>query len=238
MVLTSLRFSVATIVFGLIYFKKINFKNRETIQGGIVLGVLMFLGYGFQTLGLMYTTAARSGFITFSYALYVPFLQYYFLKKKPVMGNLIGLFFVAIGVAVLSNPESAKVNVGDILTLCSAIVFAFYVVFIAKYTTNGDPTTLTLLQFIIPAILAACASPFVETPFIIWSDAVLLSVAYLAVPGTIICIYLMNINQRETSPMRAVIIYDMEPLFAVVLAVFLLNETLDGAELIGISCII
>lgn len=46
----------------------------------------MFFGYGFQNLGLSYSTASRTGFITYSFALYVPLLQFLILKKSPIAG--------------------------------------------------------------------------------------------------------------------------------------------------------
>ena len=76
LLLMGIRFLTAFLFFTLInriHFFRI---SKTTFRNGVILGVLMFLGYGLQTIGLQYTSASRSGFITYFYALLTPFFQY------------------------------------------------------------------------------------------------------------------------------------------------------------------
>ena len=59
-----LRFGFSAILFAIIVWPQAFRISREVLWKGLLLGVLLWTGYCFQTIGLNYTTAARSGFIT------------------------------------------------------------------------------------------------------------------------------------------------------------------------------
>ena len=238
LMLLAVRFGAAFILFSLFYFRKFAFYGRKTIYNGLILGVLMFLGYGFQTIGLNYTSASKAGFITFTYALFVPFLQYYILKRKPVLGNILGLVVVFAGLWIISNPTGGSFNIGDFITFGSAISYSFYIIYLDKITKVESPALMTAIQFLVTALLGLIASIIFEEPYIKLSTSFIFSIVYLVVLGSIFCIYMMNLYQKETTPMRAVLIYSLEPVFAVVFAIFLLNESFTGREFLGSSLIL
>ncbi|HQD41910.1 MAG TPA: EamA family transporter, partial [Bacillota bacterium] len=59
-----LRFGIAVLMLLLFSIKKLPGLDRVTIKNGAILGLLLFIGYAFQTVGLNYTTASNSAFIT------------------------------------------------------------------------------------------------------------------------------------------------------------------------------
>lgn len=74
----------------IIYFSGKNNKDAEakpkadlktTIKSGIMAGCILFIAASFQQVGLIYTTAAKAGFITSLYIVLVPILGI-FLKQK------------------------------------------------------------------------------------------------------------------------------------------------------------
>ncbi|HKZ21617.1 MAG TPA: EamA family transporter, partial [candidate division Zixibacteria bacterium] len=58
------RFFIATLVVRLIFADKYKVIPKETIRAGIILGIFLFFGFAFQTLGLRLTSASKSAFIT------------------------------------------------------------------------------------------------------------------------------------------------------------------------------
>src|SRR5690606_38503305 len=65
-----LRFGVGAAVLAPIAGRSLG--DRVALRGGLQLGSILFLGYALQTAGLVYTTPARSGFITGMCVVLVP----------------------------------------------------------------------------------------------------------------------------------------------------------------------
>ena len=227
---------------------------------GAVIGLGMLAGYAGQTIGLQYTTAARSGFITFTFALYIPFLQFFILGKKPGLGNLIGLFAVMYGLSFITDPASTRLsfqefsplrilrvgrelltggmNTGDLFTLAGAVGYAFYVVLLDKATRVCHPGAVTVVQMLSCGVFALCLAFVVEEPYLHLSPRFFLSMAYLVVLGSVLALALMNWFQRELSPLRAVLIYALEPVFAALIGWLAFREGMNVREITGALCIL
>jgi drug/metabolite transporter (DMT)-like permease len=238
LMLLTVRFGASFIIFTAIYFRKFRFNGKRTIINGIILGILMFIGFAAQTVGLDYTTASRAGFITFTFALFVPFLQVYFLKKKPLFGNILGLVIVFSGLWIISNPTGGAFNVGDLIMFLAAVGYAFFIIFLDIFNKKENPEIMTAIQFFVTAVLALIFSYIFEEPFINFSRDFIFSILYLVVLGSVFCLYMMNIYQKDTTPMRAVLIYSLEPVFGVVFAIILLGESFSAKEIIGSALIL
>lgn len=207
--------------------------DRSEVFHGLLLGGLLFVGLGSQTFGLQFTTVAKSSLFTYCYALLIPGLQYLVARKRLVVGNLIGLAVVVAGMYAFTSPESGALNAGDWVTLAGAGVFAFYIVYLDRFSSQDDAVLLTLLQFATTAILALVSSLALERPRVVASAGLLVAIGYLSVAGSVVAVYLMSRFQKETSPTRAVIIYALEPLFAVLFGFLLLGENLGPSQIAG-----
>jgi drug/metabolite transporter (DMT)-like permease len=64
MMFLTLRFTTAAIILFPFVFKKLKKMNSYAVKGGLILGFLYFGGFAAQTIGLKYTSATKSGFIT------------------------------------------------------------------------------------------------------------------------------------------------------------------------------
>ncbi len=233
-----IRCSVAALLFAGLFFRRLKKHIAGSLRAGLLLGLLMYLGLGLQTVGLAHTTASRSGFITYVYALIVPFLQVFFLKKRPAAGSIIGLLTVITGLYILTNPGGGPIMIGDFLTLGSAIAYAFYITFLNTHTRGRDVIVLTGMQFAVTGALALVTSPLIESPFLRVTPNLLWGIAYLALLGSMLATYVMTRFQKHTTPVRATLIYAMEPIVAVIIASLLLNETFSGAEWAGAALIV
>ncbi|HWI55078.1 MAG TPA: EamA family transporter, partial [Desulfobacteria bacterium] len=60
----SLRFGLATLIMIAAANKRLLHTSFKTVLKGILVGLMLFSGYAFQTFGLKYTTASNTGFIT------------------------------------------------------------------------------------------------------------------------------------------------------------------------------
>ena len=79
----TLRFSFALFFLALIYWRHFKYINTKTVKTGTLIGLILFGGYAFQTVGLKYTGPATAGFITGLAVVLVPIISALYLKKCP-----------------------------------------------------------------------------------------------------------------------------------------------------------
>ena len=231
------RFAAAFILFSVIFSGRMRRIDGKGLLRGTILGLLMFLGYGLQTMGLELTSVAKSSLFTYTFALYVPPLQVLLTGKRISGGSLFGLGIVIGGILLFTSPKVDGINTGDLLTLVSAMAFGVQIVLLDRFSRESDPAALTAVQFLVIALLSWAGSAARHEAAAAWSPPFLWSIAYLSVLGSVAAIYFMNRFQRDTTPTKAVIIYAMEPVFSVLVAAVVLSETLGLNEIAG-GCLI
>ncbi len=247
----TIRFVIAGIILFPFMLKK-RF-DKKSLLSGILLGVLLFLGFALQTVGLKYTAATKSGFLTGTAVILVPVLQFIIEKRPPKKGVIIGAFIVMLGVTFLSSGGSSVLtllsdfgtnfNFGDGLTLLCAIFFALYIIYIDMETIKYDFLILLFLQIVTVAFLGIIFSFLfnqtgVEEIKISISNKSLFAIFYTSVFATLITTALQTKYQKNVTPAKAGIIFALEPLFAAIFAFFLLDEKLSNFGYIGAALII
>ena len=127
-------------------------------KNAAVLGILNYIAYAAQTIGLEYTTVAKSSLVTYLFSVLTPPLQYLITGKKPTAGNITGLLIVFTGMMIITSPRAEGINFGDILTLASALSYALYIVYIDVYSSAEDAGFLVTVQFLITGVIGSCRS--------------------------------------------------------------------------------
>ncbi len=234
----AIRFGTASIIFPLIYRKNYFSMDKATFKGGVFLGVLLMIGFAFQTVGLKYTTSSKSAFITGLLVAFTPIAQAVIKKKMPSRGSLIGVGLVAVGLFLLTSPSGQGFNIGDILTLFCAISYAVYIVYLDIFSKKHDVSKLTLLQLFITSLLAIAAAPFLETMEVHITTGLIWALLYTSILATVFATYLQTKYQRDITPVRAAIIYSMEPVLANVIAFFAFGEFVGSVGAVGGALIV
>jgi drug/metabolite transporter (DMT)-like permease len=227
--------SICLIVFGR-NFKQI---NLQILRSGIVLG--LFLGGGFllQTLGLKYTTVSKSAFITGVSVVLTPVVFWFVEKRKISYWQICGVIIVILGLWLFTQPDFNNINIGDFLTLLSTFFWAFYITYMDVFTKGRsdfkETSLLVILQFI-------AALPFAIIYFFAFESSQILLVAdvnllYSLLYNAIIASFFLTIIhtsvQRYTTPVKAALIFSLEPVIASYLAFLFMNEVLNTIEFIG-----
>lgn len=248
MLFVATRFAIATfILFVILLFRKKRF-DKKAFLPGIFLGVLLYIAFVTQTIGLKFTTATNSGFITGSAVVMVPFLEFFIKRKKPSRTAAIGTVLVFIGIVFLSSGGSSithfleqfgqNFNIGDALTLVCALACAFHIVYIDIISSNHDNSTLLITQLTTVCILALISAFLfagfsVEPLRVNISNYLVFGILYTSIFTTLVTIALQTKFQKNVTPTQAGIIYSLEPIFAAVFAFFLLAEKISMFGLIG-----
>lgn len=206
--------------------------RRATLIVGCVLGILLFAASAFQQIGIGYTTAAKSGFITALYIVMIPVIGLFMGKR---IGKLvwIGVAMALVGLCLLCLKDDLSVNVGDLITLGCALVFSFHIIVVDKYAGNINPVLLSAIQFGVGALLALPFMLLTENPTMDGIFACWTSILYAAVCSGAIGYTLQVVGQKYTEPTLASLLLCLESVFAALGGWLLLGQSLTLRELIG-----
>ncbi len=244
--LISTRFLVAGIIFWIIYRKKISFSKR-VIKNGSIIGLANGAAMLLQVIGLQYTTASNSGFLTATYILFLPFIELALWKKKITKKVYTSVIVAFAGVILLSVSDFSALsfNKGDIYTLGCGLTFAFQIFFISHYTRKENIYSLLFVQFIVSGLIGLAymgveASLFGVYPNIagVYDIEPLLYLIFLAVFATFVPFSLQFVVQKRIGPTIAALAYLLEPIFTVILAVAILSEYFGLQTAVGIILIL
>ena len=82
-----------------------------TIKAGAELGLYTTLGFAFQSIGLLTTTASKSAFLLYLNVKFVPFLALLVLGRRITKSTFLSAFLALCGTALLST-DGGPLNQG------------------------------------------------------------------------------------------------------------------------------
>jgi drug/metabolite transporter (DMT)-like permease len=206
--------------------------RKTVIGGGLLAGIAIFLGASLQQVGLVYTTAAKAGFITGLYVVLVPILGLFFGQRTHA-GTWLGALMAAGGLYLLSVNEGFGIAFGDLLELAGALMWAAHVLLIGWLSPKMDSSKLALVQY------AACSALSLLTGFVFetMTLAAIRQAAWPILYGGVLSVgvayTLQVVAQRQAHPAHAAILLSLEAVFAAVGGWLILNESLPLRGLIG-----
>lgn len=235
----TLRFAIAVIFVYLVWYYKINRISKRTFLFGTVLGIFYAGGFFFQTIGLQYTTVTKSAFITGLSVVLTPFVYKMIEAKKITFWQKIGIITATIGLIKFTNPSFEYLNLGDLLTFISTFFWAFYLVFMNKYTAGTSSFDYTIqlvfIQFVIVLLFGILGSLIFEVKawFLKFESNLIFSLLYNGIIASILLTTIHTSVQKHTTPVKAALIFSLEPVFAGIFAYLIFSEILNTSELVG-----
>lgn len=219
-------------------------KRKQTLPGSkrsfgrlvvvsLLLGLMLAIAANLQQIGLMYTTAAKSAFLTALYILLVPIAGLFFGKKtRPSLWLCVGIALV--GLYLLSIKEGdLSINKGDLMTLACALAFTVQILLIDKLSGDYHPLTLCCGEFIFATLFSLIPMALTEG----FSFKGLLPAWYCIFYGGAIsggvAYCLQILGQRHLPPAHASLIMSFESVFGALGGALLLGERLNVREYIG-----
>lgn len=233
----SLRFALGSFCLLLIFVPA--FRNARSgdvwrgLRGGATAGVFLWLGFVLQTLGLKYTSAGNSGFLTGLYIVLVPLISAAVYRRWPLVRELVGILIATSGMVILTLPSvnrSFQLNKGDVLTLGCAVAFACHLLVLGYYSQREQFEAVALGQIACAAALSTISLTW-EPPKAVWSTPVILAILITAVLATALAFALQTWAQQYTTPTRTALVLALEPVFALATAVS------SGGEALTISAV-
>lgn len=239
----AVRFLLAALLLGSWLFilerKQLALLNKKILFSGVIIGLWLFMGYAFQTVGLLYTTSSKAGFITGLSVVMVPLFSIILLKQRPSRNAIIGVLVATVGLYLLTMTDMAALNKGDLFVFFCAIGFAMHIIFTGKFSKEYPTLLLTVIQIGTVAVCSAVFAFIFEdyklalNPSVLFSSDVFLALFITSVFATALAFFAQTKFQKFTTPTRVALIFAMEPVFAAATAFIWIQERLSTSAMIG-----
>lgn len=242
----AVRYTIASLVLGVIFWRRIKNFTVETLKASFVIACFLFLGTSLQTLAVRYSTPGRITFLSASYCVMIPFVAWLWLRERPKVKHLWAALFCLIGIYFVSHANQAssiaytpqQFVIGDTLSIASGLVYACHIVSVSKYTKDHDMIQLTVFPFIFAAMMSWLSSWFLEdTSHLTFDKSGILQLVYLALFCSALALLLQTNAQKHANPTLVGLLLSLESIFGVIIPVVMGIESLNSMILIGFAFI-
>lgn len=234
------RFGFATILMLFLSYDRFKNISKETIISGVLLGIVLFAGYGTQTYALVFSASSMVAFLTGLFVIFVPIISFFFLKETIKKNVIIASMVSFTGLYLLTMSGTLVFGTGEILGSACAFFIALHLIMTGKLSKDVDIFLVVLIQFLVITFLSLCSSLSFESVTIniqfdyAFIKAVLITSIFATVYGFII----QTSMQQEVSSSKTAIIFTLEPLCAAFYGVYMGGESLLTIQIIGAGLII
>jgi drug/metabolite transporter (DMT)-like permease len=238
-----IRFLIAAgvLILWLIFFerKQLRLINKKLIFTGMFIGFWLFLGYATQTMGLLYTTSSKAGFITGLNVVLVPLFSMILLKQTLSKNAIFGVVIATFGLFFLTAIDISGLNIGDVLVFICSISFALHIIFTGKFTDKFPTLLLTIIQLSTVSILSIVSSLLFENwraslvPAVLLSRNVVIALFITSVFATALAFLAQTNFQKFTTTTRVALIFTMEPVFAAITGFIWAHDRLTLSAILG-----
>lgn len=241
-VLVGWRFFLASGLMFLVFHRRIRATmDRSTLAAGVTLGVLYYLAFWAQTIGITDTTPGKNAFLTGASCVMVPFIYWLISKRRPTIINILTAIVCFVGIGLVSLEDtSLSLRFGDAMTLLGAVFFAGHIAFLGRFAGGKDVMSLTFLQFFTTGVLGIIGGGLESGSIFFSEDAgmdIFAKAAFLTVFSTFGACTLQNAAQVHIPPNQTALILSLESVFGVLFSVLLYGEMLTLRVIIGFAVI-
>lgn len=208
--------------------------DRRTFwTGGLLCGVLLFLGMITQQIGLVYTTVGKAGFITTTYVVLVPLLGIFLGRRIglrmwiAVLLALAGLYFLCV------KQGEFSIGLGDSIVLLCAFFYTIQITCVDYYVQKIDSIQLNFMQMAVCAVLGIIVAVVFEDPSWVNLLAAALPILYAGVCSSAMGFTFQTVAQEHVSPTVASLIMSLESCISAIAGWLLLGQVLNNRELWG-----
>lgn len=229
-----LRFTLAALLIAPLCVRATGWRVA-TAARGVGLGVLLFGSFALLISGLQLTTATNTGVLTGLSVVWVPLVGWLMLGQGVRVEVLVGLSLCLGGIVVLSGGRITALGMGDVLVIGGSLLTALHILGVDRWSREHHAATLTLLQLAVVALMSLAIG---WADGSVWPDAfnteLVLCLGVTALLSTAFAFWVQTRFQRATTPARAAMIFNLEPVFSALLAFSFLGER-QGAH-VFIAC--
>lgn len=207
--------------------------DRAVLRASAIATGWLFLGYVLQTVGLRYTSASNSAFITTLYVVFVPLIL-----RRFGMRSWLATGIATVGLWCLVRPTTV-LNLGDMLTLGCALAFAAHIACLERFTREVDATSLFVWQLVAMSGLMLLAMGWEQPPVSAFAPTMVLGIGLAVTGGLATLAFAIQMWAQQLIPAQQVaLLFALEPAYAAWLSWYFLGESLDWQGWVGSGLIL
>lgn len=216
---------------------------------GVGLGLLNFLAFWLQIEGLALTTSNRNAFVTGLNVLIVPLLAWAVLRRKLGWSIWAAGALALLGLRLMFYEDSPW-NLGDTLTLASALGFAIFILALEACAQHNRqaPLRATRLATAVTLTMFSGSLLVLGAQTDGWAQLLAnarqlqlggwVALVYLALAASVLVVMLQAWGQQRVDAMRSAIIYGLEPVCAAITAWLLIGERMGQLAILGAGLLV
>ena len=232
------------------------FLPRDKENWALLISASIFGSAGFWTLlnlSVKYLNADTASFVSALYPLIALVLASFLLKEKMTFGRALGVTIGIIGAYLIlsygkTSSRSSEPVLGTIFALMTALAFAGYIIVCRILIGRKDkksghtfsPAYVTLATFTIavpPTLILAGLSAPLSTLFNS-SPTAIGAILFLGIFCSAVAFLVFNLGLKMVGAARASINQLLFPVVSIILSYFLLGETINASDALGIFMIL
>ncbi len=240
---TAIRFGIGVLCLLPVYFmtrkqeRKIKVEKKTILFSGLIVGIFLFLGVSAQQIGLQTTTAGKASFITSLYMVLVPVFGIA-LGHKTAKTVWVSIVIAMVGLYFMAISKDFNIETGDIFVIACAILWAIHFLFIAHYSSRVGAIRLSILQFLVCAVISFIVALIREPIDISALSPALPSILYGGIGAVGIAYTLHVVALKDANPAYASLILSTESVFGAVGGWLILHETMTSRQILGAGLIL
>jgi drug/metabolite transporter (DMT)-like permease len=232
----AIRFTIAALALALLFRGRARYRPT---RGGLIAGGCLFAGYLFQTVGLQFTTASKSAFITGLAIPLVPLLTSLVYLSRPRILEMAGVLFASAGMGLMTlQGDSLRIGRGDLLTFFCAVAFAAHIITLGHYSGRISFESLSFMQVAAAGLLSLSSFWWVEKPVMHLTPVVWIALGTTGLLATALAFTVQAWAQQHTTPTRTALIYSLEPVVAWFTSFWVMGELLSRRAALGAALIL
>jgi drug/metabolite transporter (DMT)-like permease len=241
--LSGIRFLLAAVLLALLFWPHVRDNlTADHVVVGLLVGVVLFLSYYLNGVGLHTTEASKGSFLISTYTVMVPFVAWALMHNRPSVCDVVAALLCVCGVAVMSLKvgEGVSLGLGDLLILLAAFASALQMTLVARFARGRDMLALTIWQFVSAGVcgllVGAAGAPFPDlASFGVGEWA---SFLYLVVFASFLAVVFQNVGLSHVPTAQGSLLLSCECIFGVSCAVAFLGDVITPQMAMGFVLVI
>jgi drug/metabolite transporter (DMT)-like permease len=225
-----IRFLLAVAVMALVVHR---LPTRRELRVGAAIGIALAGGYLTQTAGLAITSPGNAGLITGLFVVLTPVINRLF--GAPIHWWTWSAVVISLAGLVLLTGGPSGMNLGDVLVLACAVLFAVHIVLLGRWSPGTSSAPLAMVQMGTCAVLFSAGGTWSLRPP---TAAVWLAIVVTALFASAFGYLIQTWVQAHISANRTALILATEPAWALVAAVTLAGQRFGIPQAAGAALLV
>lgn len=240
MSILAVRFTLAFLLLGAVFFRRLRHCSRASLRGGILLGTLYTVCMSFEMYGLQWIDTGVSALIENMAIVLVPIYAAVLTKRMPKRKTMAcaGLAVAGVGFLSLAQSHLEGGGRGILLASLAALTYAACILTTEQVSREADPVSIGIVQLGTMGLLSLAASLLLGEFSLPQTGNQWFMLLMLVLVCSCFGFAFQPVGQKYVPAETAAVFTVVNPLTASLLGITLAGESVSLSKLIGYALIL